>query len=271
MRDGAVSSRRCASRPTKIVPSSPTDTTDGTSASPDASRITVRHAVLHVGDEAVRGPEIDADDFTHGSFRLRLRLAPSKSSGRRDLAFDGRQQVVDVVALEQPLAQRVERRAPVSAPRRRCWRPSCALSSCELRARAPRACARSAARAASSRARSAAGRRPTRAARESRPAPRSARTLPRAAPAAPSPCRSSDFGGRQPFDRQQMLDARNRVAQRAIGVVQIRRPLQAGQPLGRATRCRSSPDETCGSARGSAARGPARSIVSCRGRPRNAK
>jgi hypothetical protein len=38
--DGAVSSRRCASRPTKIVPSSPTDTTDGTSPSPDSSRIT---------------------------------------------------------------------------------------------------------------------------------------------------------------------------------------------------------------------------------------
>jgi len=40
-RDGAVSRRRCASRPTKIVPSSPTDTTDGTSASPLSSRMTI--------------------------------------------------------------------------------------------------------------------------------------------------------------------------------------------------------------------------------------
>ena len=40
VRDGAVSRRRCASRPTKIVPSSPIETTDGTSASPDSSRIT---------------------------------------------------------------------------------------------------------------------------------------------------------------------------------------------------------------------------------------
>ena len=40
VRAGAVSSRRCASRPTKIVPSSPSDTTDGTSASPELSRMT---------------------------------------------------------------------------------------------------------------------------------------------------------------------------------------------------------------------------------------
>ena len=40
LREGAVSSRRCASRPTKNVPSSPRDTTDGTSASPEASRMT---------------------------------------------------------------------------------------------------------------------------------------------------------------------------------------------------------------------------------------
>ena len=40
VRDGAVSRRRCASRPTNTVLSSPSDTTDGTSPSPDASRIT---------------------------------------------------------------------------------------------------------------------------------------------------------------------------------------------------------------------------------------
>ena len=37
---------------------------------------------------------------------------------------------------------------------------------------------------------------------------------------------------RQPLDRQQMLDARRRSAQRAIRVVEIRRALEAGQPLG---------------------------------------
>ncbi len=40
VRDGSVSSRRCASRPTNTVPPASTDTTEGRSASPEASRIT---------------------------------------------------------------------------------------------------------------------------------------------------------------------------------------------------------------------------------------
>jgi hypothetical protein len=38
--DAEREQRRCASRPTKMVPFSPTDTTDGTSASPLSSRMT---------------------------------------------------------------------------------------------------------------------------------------------------------------------------------------------------------------------------------------
>ena len=40
VRLASVSRRRCASRPTYIVPSAATDTTDGTRPSPDLSRIT---------------------------------------------------------------------------------------------------------------------------------------------------------------------------------------------------------------------------------------
>jgi len=40
VRAGAVNNRRCASRPTKIVPDSSTETIDGTSPSPLASRMT---------------------------------------------------------------------------------------------------------------------------------------------------------------------------------------------------------------------------------------
>ena len=40
VRSEAVSRRRCASRPTMSAPFSPTETTEGTSASPEPSRIT---------------------------------------------------------------------------------------------------------------------------------------------------------------------------------------------------------------------------------------
>ncbi|HOG28107.1 MAG TPA: hypothetical protein PLT35_02405 [Vicinamibacterales bacterium] len=40
-RAASESSRRCASRPTWIAPDSPTDTTDGSSRSPDSSAMTV--------------------------------------------------------------------------------------------------------------------------------------------------------------------------------------------------------------------------------------
>ena len=70
VRLASVSSRRCASRPTKIVPSSATDTTDGTSASPLLSRMTTGRAVLYIGDQAIRGAQINADDSAHLSPRV---------------------------------------------------------------------------------------------------------------------------------------------------------------------------------------------------------
>ena len=58
--------RARASRPTsRPSRSSATDTTDGTSRRRAAIADHHRDAVLHVGDEAVGGAEIDADDFAH--------------------------------------------------------------------------------------------------------------------------------------------------------------------------------------------------------------
>jgi hypothetical protein len=39
--------------------------------------------------------------------------------------------------------------------------------------------------------------------------------------------------GRHPFDGQQIVDARHRLAQRPIGVVQVRRPFETGPPFSR--------------------------------------
>src|SRR5437016_6080868 len=97
-RCGAVSRRRCASRPTKIVPSSPIDTTDGTSASPLSSRMTT--------------------GLPSSTYATRLFVVPRSipttlpmGGHRGHLALNGRKQVVDVVPFEQALAKGVERRA----------------------------------------------------------------------------------------------------------------------------------------------------------------
>ena len=174
-------------------------------------------------------------------------------------AFDRRQQVVDVVALEQPLAQRLER----GAPRRRRSSPSCAshraLSSCELALVLV-------ALALDRRARRRQPRRERRAIGTARFAQlanlvellverehlleQRRRHLHRAV--------FVRLRRRQSFDGEQMLDARHRDCaasdRRRSGTTSAR-----GWPAARpAARCRSSPDETCGSARGTAARDPPR-------------
>ena len=84
-----------------------------------------RHAVLHVGDEAVGGAEIDADDFAHnqkcfteaghnGRARIYFFLCPVSSwSSRVQLPLDPLEQVVDVVPLEHAFAQRAQDRFPL--------------------------------------------------------------------------------------------------------------------------------------------------------------
>ena len=76
-----------------------------------------RRAVLHVRDEAVGGAEIDADDFAH-STTVFAGLAGFRAGSASSVSESGavssrsivRQQVVDVVALEHPLAQRAQHR-----------------------------------------------------------------------------------------------------------------------------------------------------------------
>ena len=162
---------------------------------------------------------------------------------RMQLPFDPREQVVDVVALEHAVAQRVEHLAALGrrvaaveqrVPARR--------QLVELLLRARRAWPRSAAaRARAGRASSSARRAARRAARAPRRAPRSARTLPRAAPAAPACDASSGSARRQPFELQQVLDARDRLlaacGTRRSGTTTAR-GWRAARP---ASRCRSSP------------------------------
>ena len=205
-------------------------------------------------------------------FWLRARAQPKSRAKTGGLSFDGRQQVVDVVAFEQPsrAAPRASRGArpatqsPLSRPTAR--------SAPRAAARAPRACARSA-------------RVPHRAATRAPPDRRRTPALAnlvellvqrehfleqrrRHLRRCPIP---SDFADGKPFDRQQVLDARRRhcaARDTRRSDTTTARGWRAARP---ATRCSSSRGETCGSARGSGARGrPARS-VSLRGRPRNAK
>ena len=129
------------------------------------------------------------------SCRVLHRGLERSASGQ--LAFDAGQQVVDVVALEHPLAQRVEHRRAVRR------RGAVASTSASQRAdsvaqlRLVRVALRldRRARALEPRLPLARPARRSRAARGSRRAPRSARTLPRAAPAAPAcaaSCGSAD-------------------------------------------------------------------------------
>ena len=180
-----------------MVPSSPSDTTDGTSASPDASRMTTRHAVAA---RRRRGCSSCRDRCRRPYPWLRragCRLA-ALPGPIRDLAFDGRQQVVDVVPLEQPLAQRLERRALLrggapspGCPSVRSAPASCALVLVALRVDRLRAPTRAARAAPPDRAPD------SRSSRISSSSSFSANTSSSSAGGTFAPLPSSDFAGRQ--------------------------------------------------------------------------
>ena len=165
-----------------------------------------------------------------------------------ELPLDAREQVVDVVALEKPLAQRFEHRALRSpSPRSR-------STSASHRADSSASCSSCSARFASIGWRA-----------------RSSRGF-QASAGAPPPAQLPDLiqllvqrehfleQRRRHLTRrlfrafrrqalpslQQVFDARHRLAQRAIRVVQIRRPLEAGAPLGRRRVVEVVRDETAG-------------------------
>ena len=189
-----------------------------------------RHAVLHVGDQRVGRPEIDPDNFAHTAHWLRHDAAGSVVPVSLRLR-SMREQVRDVVALEEAVAQRFENRAPVAVSVHRASQraaSSCSCASCcdalrldrlprplEARAATPRPARRRRARS-----------------RISSSSSLSANTS------------SSSAGGtcsrrlgravrRQPFELQQVLDAADRLLQRPIRVVQVRRPLEARASLSR--------------------------------------
>src|SRR5262249_13291723 len=103
VRCASVSRRRCASRPTRIAPSSPTETTDGTRASPPASRITTGTPSFTYATSEFVVPR---------SMPTTLLMMPNRS--RVQLAFDAREQVVDVVALQDALAKGIEHGAALA-------------------------------------------------------------------------------------------------------------------------------------------------------------
>src|SRR6187455_1017170 len=87
--------RRCASRPTNTVPPASNETIDGTSPSPDASRITT-----------------GVPSFTYATRLLVVpRSMPTTLPMGRCLAVDRPDQVRDVVALEHALPQGLENAA----------------------------------------------------------------------------------------------------------------------------------------------------------------
>ena len=250
--------RRRSSRPRRR------DTTDGTSASPRRVADHHRHAVV-----ARRRP--GCWSCRDRCRRLYPWLTAAGSSSAR-LAIDGREQVVDVVALEQPLAQRVERRALLGGGRRSPGRPtarsapaSCALVLLALRVDrlARRVEPRAQRRRIGARLAQLANLVELLVQREHFLEQRRRHLRPRARPPT-SPAADPSIASRCSI-------ARDRILQRAIRVVQIRRALEAREPLGRRRVVEVVRDETCGSDRGSAARDRARSITSRRGRPRNEK
>ncbi len=186
--------------------------------------------------------------------------------------LDGREQVVDVVAFEHAFAQgaraRAARRGLVAGRR---GRPTGSrVRSAALRAR--HASLRSVPpRAVEARAPLSFGERRRCACRAPRRVPRSARTLPRAATPAPSlprlvgPPASARLRGRA--GRRRATRAASACDTRRSGTTSAR-GWRAARP---AARCRSSRDETAGSARGTAARGPRGRDSACAAAPRNEK
>ena len=189
---------------------------------------------LHVRHQAVGRAEIDADHLTHAQ-------CPVESG---DLALDRGQQVVDVVALEQALAQGVRawRAARLRRHRRQRVPPLAQLR--QLRARARRAAPRSGLRAVSSRAPRRPASAPLRATRESRRAARSARTLPRAGRRhlrLPPSDLASAPGLRWPAGARCGRPGSAACGTRRSGTTTAR-----GWPAVRpVARCRRSPGETC--------------------------
>ena len=218
-----VSSRRCASRPTKMVPVLADETRPTARARrPTRRGSRLRHAVA---SRRRRGCSSCRDRF--------LRLYPRLSAfGSRLWASRSmeREQVVDVVALEQALAQRLERRALLRGACRSLPVPLRAQC-CRLRARAPRASARSACAPTRAASRSAAASPPdSRDSRISSSSSFSANTSSSSAGRHLRACRLPTSPAASPRSRAGARSARP-AAQRAIRVVQIRRALQAGEPF----------------------------------------
>ena len=194
-----------------------------------------RHAVLDVGDQASWWCRDRCRRLCSCvASRHRLASGSAMSNGPHDcrLPLDPGEQVVDVVALEQPIAQRLEHRRGARSP--------VASTSASQRADSSCSCASCSTPLGFDRL-----------ARALEPA------LPlfrrRAAGAQLADLvellvqrehfleqRRRHLLGRlgrtrrgEAFELQQVLDPRDRLLQRPVGVVQVRRPLEAGAPLGR--------------------------------------
>ena len=236
-----VRRRSCRRSPTDTRPTAPRP-------SPLLVADDLRHAVLDVGDQRVGGAEIDADDLAH--------ITADPNTGHKGhqgtdcfctrptfVSFGvlcveygltnstlvrSRRAGCDVVALQELIAREPSTRPAAAAGvplRRQLLQLRLVLDPLGLdrltRALEPRPPS------------SSAGAPPSAQHRESRRAPRSARTPPRAAPAAPAWPPRRVRTAPAPRACSRYSDPRDRLAQRAIGVVQTRRSLEARAALGR--------------------------------------
>ena len=193
-----------------------------------------RHAVLHVRHQAVGRAEVDADDFAHKAQELttwHAEVLPSVSL--RQLPFNPREQIVDVVPLQHPRMERFERRA--AFPRRR----AAVDERVPLRRQGRQlllvlgALGLDRPGGAFQLLLQFAGGAP--AVRRSRTSSSSSLRAKTSSSSAGGTSLLASSGPRaaEPFELQEVLDPRNRLPKRAIRVVQVRAALETGQALGR--------------------------------------